>query len=59
MNQFSADNNAHNWHIWVEENPHAVFSRAFEERFYINLWGDLLRNRVILTSSIEISLHVS
>jgi hypothetical protein len=39
--------NAHNWHIWAEENPHALFPRAFQERFFINLWAGLLRNRVV------------
>jgi hypothetical protein len=38
--------NANNWHIWAEENPHAVFPRAFQERFFINLWAGLLGNRV-------------
>jgi hypothetical protein len=28
-------------------NPHALFSRAFEQRFYINLWAGLLGNRVV------------
>jgi hypothetical protein len=39
--------NAHNWHIWAEENPHALFPRAFQERFFINLWAVLLGNRVV------------
>jgi hypothetical protein len=39
--------NAHNWHIWTEENPHALFPRAFQERFSINLWAGLLGNRVV------------
>jgi hypothetical protein len=39
--------NAYNWHIWVEENPHALFSRAFQERFSIHLWAGLLGNRVV------------
>jgi hypothetical protein len=37
----------HNWRIWLEENPHALFSRAFQERFYINLWAGLLENHVV------------
>jgi hypothetical protein len=40
MNQFSANKDAtydaHNWHIWVEEYPHALFSTAIQERFYIH-----------------------
>jgi hypothetical protein len=23
--------NAHNWHFWAEENPKAIFPRAFQE----------------------------
>jgi hypothetical protein len=23
--------NDHNWHIWAEENPKAIFLRAFQE----------------------------
>jgi hypothetical protein len=30
-----------------EVNPHALFSRAFQQRFYINLWVGLLGNRVV------------
>jgi hypothetical protein len=30
-----------------EENPHALFSRAFQVRFNINLWASLLRNCVV------------
>jgi hypothetical protein len=30
-----------------EVNPHALFSRAFQQRFYINLWAGLLGNRVV------------
>jgi hypothetical protein len=41
-----------------EVNPHALFSRAFQQRFYINLWVGLLRNRVVCLQ-LEISLHVS
>jgi hypothetical protein len=51
MNRLSGDKdgcfNAHNWHIWAEEHPHALFPRAFQERFFINLWAGLLGNRVV------------
>jgi hypothetical protein len=30
-----------------EVNPHALFSRAFQQRFYTNLWVVLLGNRVV------------
>jgi hypothetical protein len=30
-----------------EVNPHALFSRAFQQRFYINLWAYQLGNRVV------------
>jgi hypothetical protein len=30
-----------------EVNLHALFSRAFQQRFYINLWVGLLGNRVV------------
>jgi hypothetical protein len=30
-----------------EVNPHALFSRTFQQRFYINLWVGLLGNRVV------------
>jgi hypothetical protein len=35
LNQILAG--AHNWHIWAEENPTAIFPRAFQERFSVNL----------------------
>lgn len=39
--------NAHNWHIWAEDNPRAIFPRAFQERFSVNLWAGLLGDRVV------------
>jgi hypothetical protein len=30
-----------------EVNPHTLFSRAFQQRFYINLWAGLLGDRVV------------
>jgi hypothetical protein len=50
--------NAHNGHVWAEENPHALFHRGFQERFSINLWADLLVDRVAgtVTSSETIFL---
>jgi hypothetical protein len=48
--------NAHNWHICVEENPHDLFSRAFQERFYINLCWSIRESCGM--SLIEIILHV-
>ena len=39
--------NAHNWHIWSEENPRACFPRAFQHRFSVNLWAGLLGDRVV------------
>lgn len=41
--------NAHNWHVWAEENPHALFHRGFQERFSINLWAGLLGDRLVGT----------
>jgi hypothetical protein len=45
---------AHNWHIWVEENPHAIFSRAFQERFSINLWVGLQQKLVYMSSNFSL-----
>jgi hypothetical protein len=42
--------NAHNWHVWAEENPHALFHRGFQGRFSINLWADLLVDRTVTSS---------
>ncbi|RZC40113.1 DDE 3 domain containing protein, partial [Asbolus verrucosus] len=36
--------NAHNYHIWAEENPHAITVRSFQRRFSVNLWGGILGN---------------
>jgi hypothetical protein len=46
MNQLLAGKgtyyNVHNWHIWAEENARAIFPRAFQGRFSVNLWAGLL-----------------
>jgi hypothetical protein len=42
-----------------EVNPHALFSRAFQQRFYINLWVGLLGNRVVLWRTINLGRQIS
>jgi hypothetical protein len=35
--------NIHNYHVWVDENPHhAIHVNAFQHRFIINLWAGIL-----------------
>jgi hypothetical protein len=35
--------NIHNYHVWVDENPHhAIHVNAFQHRFSINLWAGIL-----------------
>jgi hypothetical protein len=35
--------NIHNYHVWVDENPHhAIYVNAFQDRFSINLWAGIL-----------------
>jgi hypothetical protein len=58
MNRLSGDKDASMriiGHIWAEENPHALFPRAYQEIFFINLWASLLSCGM---SAIEISLHI-
>jgi AraC-like DNA-binding protein len=34
--------NIHNYHVWADENPHAIHVNAFQHRFSINLWARIL-----------------
>jgi hypothetical protein len=31
-----------NYHVWADENPHAIHVNAFQHRFSINLWPGIL-----------------
>jgi hypothetical protein len=39
--------NAHNTHIWSEENLHQIRERGFQQRFSINMWAGIIGNRLI------------
>jgi hypothetical protein len=49
--------NAHNWPIWAEENARAIFPRAFQKGFSVNLWAGLLGNRIVPMSTELINLE--
>jgi hypothetical protein len=34
--------NAHNTHIWSEENLHQIRERGFQQRFSINMWAGII-----------------
>ena len=40
-------NNARNVHTWSHENPHETRVTNFQRRFSVNVWCDLLGNRLI------------
>lgn len=39
--------NAHNLHVWANENPHAIFQGGFQHRFSINFWSAIIGDRVV------------
>lgn len=39
--------NAHNSHVWCDENPHETRSRAAQERFSVNVWAGILGDCLI------------
>lgn len=39
--------NCRNSHVWADENPHATISRAFQNRFAINMWAGIICDRLI------------
>lgn len=49
--------NAHNSHYWADENPHAVFVRGYQQKFFVNVWagivGDYLLGPYILPARLN------
>ncbi len=39
--------NVHNDHIWAPENPKTTISKSFQERFHIDVWAGVIRNKFI------------
>lgn len=40
-------NNNHNEHVWALQNPHAIRSRRFQQRFSVNVWGGIFNNNLL------------
>ena len=47
--QFNRDgvNNAHDSHVWADENPHATVESNFQLRFSVNMWCAVLDDQLI------------
>ena len=47
--QFNHDSviNAHNSHVWADENPHATVESNFQQRFSVNEWCAVLDDQLI------------
>lgn len=39
--------NTHNTHIWVIENSHSIIHQNFQKQFSVNVWLDILDNKLI------------
>lgn len=39
--------NFHNNHIWLDENPSAIFEARFQDKFSINVWAGIIGNRLL------------
>ncbi|RZC42533.1 DDE 3 domain containing protein [Asbolus verrucosus] len=39
--------NAHNTHVWADENPHAVREHNFQHEFSLNVWAGILNGQLI------------
>ena len=47
--QFNRDgvNNAHDSHVWADENPHATVESNFQLHFIVNVWCAVLDDQLI------------
>ncbi|GBO07364.1 hypothetical protein AVEN_107363-1 [Araneus ventricosus] len=39
--------NSYNFHVLLEENPHATRTSAVQERFLVNVWADIVRDHLV------------
>ncbi|GBN35650.1 hypothetical protein AVEN_265669-1, partial [Araneus ventricosus] len=39
--------NSHNFHMWLEENPHGTRTRAAQEQFSVNVWAGMVGDHLV------------
>lgn len=55
--------NAHNCHYWADENPHAMHTRSYQQKFRIKVWagivGDHLLGPIILPGNLNGPMYLN
>lgn len=39
--------NSHNFHMWMEDNPHAAWEFSHQHKFSVNMWAGIINNKLI------------